>query len=321
MPTLLLLASIVSFPAAQPEIAIIDLQSDFLGFTGLPMAESKLPIYRITLSAQIDKEGNGKGELILDPSRLPEYDELGFPGPQKHEPAVKLACTIHFQKNAKRVYTSLRLGADPREAVQIEENWTILEIKGPPIKSKLTMAVNQMNRWSAGRLLIHEQGKVKYVIEMQLPPQPPPCHPGCFPAGTLIAVPGGTRTIESLWIGDIISTLAADGFPQRTKITSVFVTTNRLFEVRTDVGTLLTTETQPLALDRGGIMPVGEMKAGDRIFIWKDGTRSATTVRDIQSTQRSERVFNLVLGEPVLFIANGFLARSKPPAPSEPPQR
>ena len=39
-------------------------------------------------------------------------------------------------------------------------------------------------------------------------------------------------------------------------------------------------------------------------------------VSAVKSAGREGRVFNLVLGEPVLFVAGGFLARSKPPAPA-----
>jgi len=39
-------------------------------------------------------------------------------------------------------------------------------------------------------------------------------------------------------------------------------------------------------------------------------------VTAVADTGRQSRVYNLVLGDPVLFVAGGFLARSKPPAPA-----
>jgi hypothetical protein len=42
---------------------------------------------------------------------------------------------------------------------------------------------------------------------------PPPCHPGCFPAGTAVATPGGPRPIESLRRGDLVTLVGPDGTP------------------------------------------------------------------------------------------------------------
>jgi len=41
----------------------------------------------------------------------------------------------------------------------------------------------------------------------------------------------------------------------------------------------------------------------------------------VSLTGREEQVFNLILEDPALFVANGFLARSKPPAPAALPER
>jgi hypothetical protein len=99
----------------------------------------------------------------------------------------------------------------------------------------------------------------------------------------------------------------------------MFVTRNRLVEVQTDGGTLATTATQPLSLADGGLRPAGELKAGDLIHAWDGGERRTVAVRSVESTGRESPVYNLVLGEPVLFVAGGFLARSKPPAPETDP--
>lgn len=34
---------------------------------------------------------------------------------------------------------------------------------------------------------------------------PPPCHPGCFPAGTAIATPDSLRAIETIKAGEIVT--------------------------------------------------------------------------------------------------------------------
>ncbi|MDA1231460.1 MAG: 3-dehydroquinate synthase, partial [Planctomycetota bacterium] len=172
---------------------------------------------------------------------------------------------------------------------------------------------NELGRW--GRLLIQDKAAtVRYSIPLTAPLPPEPCHPGCFPAGTQIQSPTGTRAVDSLRSGDVVTTVRADGTSGQGIVASVFVTMNRLIEVRTEESTLTTTETQPLALAEGGLLAAGELKLGDRIYMWDGRERRAVVVRSVNPTGQDARVFNLILGEPVLFIANGFLARSKPPA-------
>jgi len=112
-----------------------------------------------------------------------------------------------------------------------------------------------------------------------------------------------------------------DGAAAPGKVLAVFTTKNRLVEVRTEAGTLVTTETQPLAQAGGGLRAAGELKAGDRVFRWDGRERRAATVRSVSATGRQERVFNLIVGDPVFFVADGFLVRGKPPAPAiDPPK-
>jgi hypothetical protein len=60
------------------------------------------------------------------------------------------------------------------------------------------------------------------------------------------------------------------------------------------------------------------LKAGDRVFRWDGRERLAVTVRSVSRTGREEPVFNLILGDSAVFVADGFLVRSKPPAPASP---
>jgi hypothetical protein len=143
-----------------------------------------------------------------------------------------------------------------------------------------------------------------------------PCHPGCFPAGTLIDMPNGSKPIECVREGDLITTVSADGIASQAVVAAVFIARNRLLEVRTDAGSLVTTQTQPLALVGGGLRAAGELEASERILRFHDGERRTATVRSVSATGRVEQVFNLILAEPGIFVANGFLARSKPPKPS-----
>jgi hypothetical protein len=142
---------------------------------------------------------------------------------------------------------------------------------------------------------------------------PPPCHPGCFPAGTLVATPEGPRPIEAVGRGDRALVVTADGTTTAATVDSTFQTCNKLMEVQTDQGQLLTTTTQPLCLVSGGFRPAGELAEGDRVWRWEGDERRAARVFAVVATGREAEVYNLVVGESAVFVAGGFLARGKPP--------
>lgn len=143
---------------------------------------------------------------------------------------------------------------------------------------------------------------------------PEPCHPGCFPRGTLVETPGGTRLIEGIATGEAITTVLPSGESTIVKVQSVFITDNRLWRIDTDFGSLLTTETQPICLAAGGTVLAGKLQPNDKILRWQDGQIHTVSVLDVSLTGRTEKVFNLILGDSEIFVAGGFLARSKPPA-------
>jgi hypothetical protein len=84
-------------------------------------------------------------------------------------------------------------------------------------------------------------------------------------------------------------------------------------EVQTEAGNLRTTATQPLCLREGGFRPAGELVPGDGIWRWEGGERRPACVRAVVPTGAAVEVFNLVVGESAVFVADGFLARGKPP--------
>jgi hypothetical protein len=140
-----------------------------------------------------------------------------------------------------------------------------------------------------------------------------PCHPGCFPTGTMVETLSGLRRIETIREGDFITTIDADGDETSAQVQSIFITDNRLWQVDTDAGSLVTTQTQPLYVGAGENVQVGDLHAGDTIFRWQDGVAHSVNVRAVSSTSRVEKVYNLILGNSQVFVAGGFLARSKPP--------
>ena len=141
-----------------------------------------------------------------------------------------------------------------------------------------------------------------------------PCHPGCFPRGTLVDTPCGPQPIDSIQPGDLITTVLSTGEIATVKAQFVFVTENHIWKVYTSLGTLYTTQTQPLCPAADKTCQVGKMKPGDHILRRLDGELQSAEVLEISRTDRTEKVFNLILGDSEVFVANGFLARSKPPA-------
>ena len=141
-----------------------------------------------------------------------------------------------------------------------------------------------------------------------------PCHPGCFPRGTLVDTPRGPQPIDSIQPGDLITAVLSTGELATVKAQFVFVTKNHIWKVDTSLGTLYTTQTQPLCPAVGETCQVRDLKPGDHILRRQDGELQSAEVLEISRTDRTEKVFNLILGDSEVFVANGFLARSKPPA-------
>jgi hypothetical protein len=293
----------------------------------LQLPDAKQPVYGIGLDAELNAKGDsGKGTLTLHLTP-PSYDEYGdfVTGTEvdqvvrkiaAHVPPVTLECRLSLEKVG--FIGRVNQGGVPRSLYKIE---------GPKVRSNLYYATTGPGLTS-GRLLIRDKDDhVQFVVEMTHlkpvkykegeGPLPVPCHPGCFPAGTLVRVPGGTKRVEFVRAGNVVTTIGRDGTAGQTAVQTVFTSTNRLFEIRTDSGKVVTTAAQPLCLVAGGFRPAGELKAGDRIWRWSDGRRTGATIREVIPTGRTETVYNLIVGESAVFVAGDFLARGKPPAPGQ----
>lgn len=141
-----------------------------------------------------------------------------------------------------------------------------------------------------------------------------PCHPGCFPWGTKIETAKGLREVEQIQVGDKIVAILRTGEVTKIPVSSIFRTHNRLLEIHTTEGTLLTTPQQPLCMTSSKNVAAGQLEQGDLILVWRDGKTRQAKVRQVVTTDRIEPVINLVLRDSEAYIANGFVARSKPPA-------
>lgn len=266
----------------------------------VPVTESPAGVVVFSLSWMADDKGEGKGTFTLDPNKR-TFNEFGDPVSATEIAEKTFECTVKYVKTGK-------VKAGPPG---LEQDWFLYEIKGPKITTGLTLAVPN-KKFEYGRLLVHQNGQVAFVVGMrELDKQP--CHPGCFPAGTPVVTSKGVKPIESIKVGDVVTTVRSDGVSATGTVQSVFVTNNQLMKVETTSGELLTTATQPLCLTDGEFCAVGELKVGDMIYSWKDGQRQIVKVLRVTQTPLEAKVFNLVLGDNVVFIAGGFLVRSKPP--------
>ncbi|MFT3880554.1 MAG: hypothetical protein QM703_12935 [Gemmatales bacterium] len=310
----LLLSLLVVFPAwPDDKEKALDMHSDYV-VSGMPLSiqDKYHTFYSFRFSGNLKPGSGGSGVFEFNPNG-PVYDEFGSVSQGYGLQWVKLDCALKYVKRGiVKTRISHRIGSDEKDV-----EWVLFEMKGPKITSRLFLALEQNEGQMHGRLLVHDdQGKVRNAVTVWGPdPRPQePCHPGCFPAGTKIAVGSETKAIETIKVGDSINIIGKDGKPSLGKVTFIFVTKNLLYEVKTDKVTLVTTETQPLSLASGVLRAAGELRGGDQIVRWVDGARSLVTVKEVLATKQYEAVYNLVLGEPTLFIANGYLARSKPPA-------
>lgn len=110
-------------------------------------------------------------------------------------------------------------------------------------------------------------------------------------------------------------TIGPGGESTVTQVQTVFITINTLWTIVTEDATLLTTRTQPLCTALDKTILAGQLNTGDSLLINDQGNIRSTRVLEVSAaTNRTEKVFNLILGDSQIFIAGGFLARSKPPA-------
>ena len=108
--------------------------------------------------------------------------------------------------------------------------------------------------------------------------------------------------------------ITAEGDARPAAVAQVFTTRNQLVELRTSHGTLVMTRTQPVCLAGGGFRETYKLTPRDPLWQWREGRRKEVVVEEIAPTGRHEPVFNLIVGESAIFVAEGFLVRGKPPA-------
>ena len=127
----------------------------------------------------------------------------------------------------------------------------------------------------------------------------------CFPAETLIAVPGGTVAIDSLRVGDEVVT---DPSGQVGTISATMAhPVAPLFAIAYDGGSLRATAEHPIFLVGRGFVPVRDLQVGD-VARRIDGAE----VRIVSiASSHAEPVFNLTIEPSHTYFANGILVHNK----------
>ena len=134
---------------------------------------------------------------------------------------------------------------------------------------------------------------------------------GCFPAGTRIRTPSGEISIEMLSAGDEVQTVGPDGQIIHAEVEKLFATRADIFSVETEGGVLRTTSDHPVGLLDGTFIEAGRLQHGDKVLTWVNGALSPTRVVKTSTVARGQVVFNLSVGGPHTFLAEGFLTHNK----------
>jgi hypothetical protein len=244
-----------------------------------------------------------------------------------------VACWLGWESSVVRGRKQLVQEMELRPGVRFLTSGLHSYHNGPPVPPQRAARVSQLRQWLGDKAIQeieYQRGFHNLTADEiatlartfpeakvhETEPLMEPCHPGCFPRGTLVETPAGSRPIVSIVEGDVVTAFLASGEQVTAAVQSVFITDNQLWQITTEDGELLTTETQPLCLATDQVVPAGELQVGDEILRYTGGELRSVRVMSLTPTGRVEQVINLVLGDNQLFIAGGYLARSKPPRES-----
>jgi len=134
---------------------------------------------------------------------------------------------------------------------------------------------------------------------------------GCFPAGTRVSTPHGEIPIEKLEPGDVVFAVDARGNLVETAVENVQVTRSALLVIETDHGLLRTTQEHPLLSAAGDFRLAGGFKPGEQVMAWGSNGLQPVTIRRMSTPEGEEEVYNLRVGQPHTFVADGLVVHNK----------
>ena len=133
----------------------------------------------------------------------------------------------------------------------------------------------------------------------------------CFPAGTQISTPGGTRPIEQIKAGDMVLAVDSNGQVQPVQVKATLDKQSPILTVITDRGILHTTTEHPLWTGGDEFREAGKLKTGDTVMLWQGGKAQAARVLQLEEHPTEQQVYNLEVEAPHTFVADGFVVHNK----------
>ncbi|MBK6574797.1 MAG: Hint domain-containing protein [Sandaracinaceae bacterium] len=142
----------------------------------------------------------------------------------------------------------------------------------------------------------------------------------CFAAGTRVRVPGGTRTIESLRVGDAVLAFDPERGVVAERVLQTFHHRDRpLLRLVSDRGVTHTTSEHPYFTERAGFVPALALSEGARLHGFDAGPVAVgeeTRVIAIAPLLWTADVWNLSISGPQTYFADDLLVHNKsPPCP------
>lgn len=132
---------------------------------------------------------------------------------------------------------------------------------------------------------------------------------GCFPAGTAVLTPSGSSPIEKLSPGDAVTAFENGGL-KNTVVTSVLRTEGIPYEILTGAGKTSATAEHPF-FTRAGYVKAAELEPGMEIGFVSGGRTGWSKVKSVRALAAVVPVYNLSVGGPRTFIADGFMVHNK----------
>ncbi len=130
--------------------------------------------------------------------------------------------------------------------------------------------------------------------------------------------PNGGRAIESLRERDVVVAITSEGKKKEVTIYATIKRRSRLLTVVTDGGALVTTEEHPLWMGGEIFRNAGTLKPGDQVMMWIADAAIPVTVVMLERGHEEVDVYNMEVGSPHVYVANGFVVHNKltPPSPT-----
>ena len=134
---------------------------------------------------------------------------------------------------------------------------------------------------------------------------------GCFPTGTPIQTTRGQIPIERLSQKDSVLALDPEGHIIPARVERIFDTHSLILKIETDHGSLRTTSDHSVGLPGGEFVPAGQLRPGQKVLVWKDGTIQNAIVLRVSMEEQEQQVYNLSVGWPNTFLASNFVTHNK----------